>query len=100
MMTLRRVGSRRYDPCQPRRGRIMFFCETGDLSLGLNRSNAVASEEHLLVRELTHRVNNELTSAIGVASLTASRSKSEEGRVALAGAFKVFSTCHFFIVPS
>ena len=67
----------------------MIFCETGDLSLGLNRSNAVASEEHLLVRELTHRVNNELTSAIGVASLTASRSKSEEVKVALAGVIDV-----------
>jgi two-component sensor histidine kinase len=67
----------------------MIFCEAGDHSLGSNRSNAVASEEHLLVREITHRVNNELAAAIGVASLTASRSKNDEVKVALAGVIDV-----------
>jgi two-component sensor histidine kinase len=67
----------------------MISLETGDYSLGSKRSNAVASEEHLLVRELTHRVNNELAAAIGVASLTASRSKNDEVKVALAGVIDV-----------
>ena len=67
----------------------MSYCEAGDHLLESNRSNAVALEEHLLVREITHRINNELTSAIGVATLTASRSKNNEVKVALAGVIDV-----------
>jgi two-component sensor histidine kinase len=71
----------------------MTYCEAGDHLLESNRSNAVALDEHLLVREITHRINNELTSAIGVASLTASRSKNNEVKVALAGVIDVL--CNF-----
>jgi two-component sensor histidine kinase len=42
-------------------------------------------DEQLLVREITHRINNEFASAIGVVSLTAARSNSEEVKHALAG---------------
>ena len=67
----------------------MIYCEAGNHSFGSNRSDAVASEEHLLVREITHRINNELAAAIGVASLTASRSKNDEVKVALAGVIDI-----------
>jgi two-component sensor histidine kinase len=43
------------------------------------------SDEHLLVREITHRVNNELASAIGAVSLTAARSDNDEVKLALSG---------------
>jgi two-component sensor histidine kinase len=42
-------------------------------------------EESLMLREMTHRVNNELTSAISFVSLTASRSVHHEVKLALAG---------------
>jgi two-component sensor histidine kinase len=41
-------------------------------------------EEHLLLREMTHRINNEFASAIGFVSVIASRSASYETRAALA----------------
>jgi two-component sensor histidine kinase len=41
-------------------------------------------EENLLLRELTHRVNNEFASVIGFVSLISSRSKSHEVKSALA----------------
>jgi two-component sensor histidine kinase len=41
------------------------------------------SNEHLLVRELTHRISNELSSLIGHVSLAASRSPSEETKAVL-----------------
>jgi two-component sensor histidine kinase len=41
-------------------------------------------EENLLLRELTHRVNNEFASVIGFVSLISSRSKSHEVKGALA----------------
>lgn len=40
--------------------------------------------ESLLLRELTHRINNELTSTIGFVSITAARSTSNDVKVALA----------------
>jgi two-component sensor histidine kinase len=43
-----------------------------------------AVPEHLLVREITHRVNNEFASAIQVVSLTAARSSNRDVKVALA----------------
>jgi two-component sensor histidine kinase len=42
-------------------------------------------EEHLLLQELTHRINNELASTIGFVTLTAVQSKSAEVKIALAG---------------
>jgi len=42
-------------------------------------------DEQILVREITHRINNEFASAISVVSLTAARSNSEEVKHALAG---------------
>jgi two-component sensor histidine kinase len=41
------------------------------------------SEEHLLVREITHRIKNEYTSAINFVSLAAARSDNAEVKVAL-----------------
>jgi two-component sensor histidine kinase len=41
--------------------------------------------ERLLVREITHRVNNEFASAIQIVSLTAARSSNGEVKIALAG---------------
>jgi hypothetical protein len=38
------------------------------------------SNQHLLVRELTHIIKHEFTSAIGLVSLAASRSSSDEVR--------------------
>jgi two-component sensor histidine kinase len=46
-----------------------------------------ASTEFLLLRELSHRINNEFTSLIALASLIASRSTSDEVKSAL-------SLCH------
>jgi two-component sensor histidine kinase len=52
-------------------------------SADLNRSpNA---NDHLLVRELTHRINNEFASVIGLVSLIAARSASDEIKQALSG---------------
>ena len=42
-------------------------------------------DEHLLLQELTHRINNELASTIGFLKLTAAQSASDEVKVALAG---------------
>jgi two-component sensor histidine kinase len=41
--------------------------------------------EHLLLRELTHRINNELAATIGFVSLSAARSDGDDVKVALAG---------------
>ncbi len=49
-----------------------------------NFSHATASVEHLLVREFSHRINNELTSVIGFAVSIAGRSTSYEVKSALA----------------
>jgi two-component sensor histidine kinase len=50
-------------------------------SIDLNRSPN--PNDHLLVRELTHRINNEFASAIGLVSLIAARSASDEIKRAL-----------------
>jgi two-component sensor histidine kinase len=42
-------------------------------------------EEHLLLREYSHRINNEISSAISMISLTASRSANEEVKAILSG---------------
>jgi two-component sensor histidine kinase len=41
--------------------------------------------EHLLLRELTHRINNELAATVGFVSLSAARSDDDDVKVALAG---------------
>jgi two-component sensor histidine kinase len=46
-----------------------------------NRSLAVAQ---LLLREFSHRINNELTSAIGAVSIAAARAVNDETKAALA----------------
>jgi two-component sensor histidine kinase len=46
-------------------------------------SQSVFREGRLLMRELSHRINNEFTSAIGVVSLAAARSRSSETKAAL-----------------
>lgn len=42
-------------------------------------------EEHLLLQELTHRINNELASTISFVTLTAAKSTNDEVKLALAG---------------
>src|SRR5712672_3152487 len=41
-------------------------------------------EARLLLREFSHRINNELASAIGMISIAAARSANDEAKVALA----------------
>ncbi|WP_088345725.1 MULTISPECIES: sensor histidine kinase [Rhodomicrobium] len=50
----------------------------------LATSRTSPSEERLLMRELTHRINNELASAAGMISLAASRSENAEAKATLA----------------
>jgi two-component sensor histidine kinase len=45
-----------------------------------------SSEEHLLLREFTHRANNEFASAISILALAAARSASDDVKAALATA--------------
>jgi two-component sensor histidine kinase len=45
-------------------------------------------EQHLLLRELTHRINNELASTIGFVTLTAAKSGNDEVKLALAGVIR------------
>ena len=47
-------------------------------------SEQYTSEAHLLLREFSHRVNNDFTSAIGAISIAASRSANAETKAALA----------------
>jgi two-component sensor histidine kinase len=51
------------------------------------------SSDHLLVRELTHRINNELALIIGRASLTAARSANDEVKRALADVTRLLHHC-------
>src|SRR5947207_551056 len=43
------------------------------------------AKENLLLQEITHRVNKELTSTIGFVALTAAQSDNEEVKIAMAG---------------
>ena len=43
-------------------------------SIEIGACNEPVSGEHLLLRELMHRINNELAATIGFASLSAARS--------------------------
>ena len=49
--------------------------------------------DHLLVREITHRINNEFASIIGRASMIAARSTSEEVKKALAAVTRILHDC-------
>jgi two-component sensor histidine kinase len=56
-----------------------------DIIEGLDADRPRTSNDYLLVRELTHRVNNEFTSMIELISLTAARSSCDEVKNALTG---------------
>jgi two-component sensor histidine kinase len=56
-----------------------------DIVQRLDATPSPASNDYLLVRELSHRINNELASMIGFVSLAAARSTSGEVKNALAG---------------
>jgi two-component sensor histidine kinase len=51
----------------------------------VSQSEPPSFAEDLLLREMTHRINNELASTIGFVSISASRSNNCEVKVALAG---------------
>jgi two-component sensor histidine kinase len=57
----------------------IHFARLVEISL----SECSPSEERLLLRELSHRINNEFASAIGVISLAAARSNNDEVRITL-----------------
>jgi two-component sensor histidine kinase len=46
---------------------------------------ALIPQEHVLLHELNHRINNEFTAAIGVVTVAAARSSNEEAKAALTG---------------
>jgi two-component sensor histidine kinase len=52
----------------------------------ISASEPASSEEQLLLREFTHRANNEFASAISILAVAAARSASDEVKVALATA--------------
>ena len=53
--------------------------------IAIKPRNEPSVGEHLLLQELTHRINNELASTIGFVRLTAARSSSDDVKVALTG---------------
>jgi two-component sensor histidine kinase len=63
---------------ETRGGRIHGFKEIGI-------HDGMRTDEDLLLREITHRINNELTSTIGLVALTAARSGNDEVKTAMAG---------------
>ena len=58
-----------------------------EIATVIGADHSATSTEFLLLRELSHRINNEFTSLMGLASLIASRSTSDEVKSAL-------SLCH------
>lgn len=60
-----------------------------DILEGLDPNRPRNSSDHLLVRELTHRINNEFASVIGRASLFAARSTNHEVKKALAAITRI-----------
>ena len=54
-------------------------------SIEIGACDEPASGEYLLLRELMHRMNNELAATIGFASLSAARSGNDDVKMALAG---------------
>lgn len=65
-------------------GRDSWKHSSEERVLEVMKSSEKAGVELLLVRELTHRVNNEFASAIQLASLTAARSRNRDVKLALA----------------
>ena len=67
----------------------MLEHETRDASIHgfkeIGIHDGLRSEQNLLLQEITHRINNELTSTIGFVALTARQSGNEEVKIALAG---------------
>ena len=59
--------------------------ETPHTGVTYNSMKNSACAEHLLLRELTHRINNELAATIGFVRLSAARSGDDNVKVALAG---------------
>jgi two-component sensor histidine kinase len=64
--------------------------ETSDRSsvehlMAMKSCNEPPAGEHLLLQELTHRINNELASTIGFVRLTAAQSSSDDVKFALTG---------------
>jgi two-component sensor histidine kinase len=64
-----------------------------DIAERIGAGNSPHSSDHLLVRELTHRINNELAMIIGHTSLAASRSTNDEVKQALAGVTRLLHHC-------
>jgi two-component sensor histidine kinase len=64
-----------------------------DIVERLGACDPSCSNDHLLVRELTHRINNELALIIGRASLAAARSTSDDVKKALAGVTRLLHQC-------
>jgi len=64
-----------------------------DIVERLDAGVSLANSDYLLVRELTHRINNEFTSVIGHASILAARSDSDEVKKALARVTQLLHHC-------
>jgi two-component sensor histidine kinase len=64
-----------------------------DIIESLGTGDSPNSNDYLLVRELTHRINNELALIIGRASLTAARSTNDEVKIALAEVTRLLLHC-------
>jgi two-component sensor histidine kinase len=56
-----------------------------DAATAISLDHSVISNEFLLLRELSHRINNEFASVINYVSLAASRSTNEDVKLALTG---------------
>jgi two-component sensor histidine kinase len=56
-----------------------------DHLMAIKSYNELPAGEHLLLQELTHRINNELASTIGFVRLTAAQSSSDDVKLALTG---------------
>src|ERR1700727_3431790 len=64
-----------------------------DIIESLGTGDSPNSNDYLLVRELTHRINTELALIIGRASLTAARSTNDEVKMALADVTRLLRHC-------
>ena len=64
-----------------------------DIVEAVDSDRSPNSNDHLLVRELTHRINNEFTSIIGHTSLMAARSSNAEVKDALSGVSRLLHHC-------
>lgn len=60
---------------------------------GLDADRLSSSTDHLLIRELAHRINNEFASVIGRASLVAARSTNAEVRQAMSDMTRLLHHC-------